>query len=424
VARSESRSNSQQDTRQKLVFGMTAGWFLGICLVLGVLATPAGFLVHNRWWSMRADAIIAQLQIDGDPVSIADLSGPIVANEENAAAYIESAAKDLMALLNREEIVKIMKGGNYISGDLTPAQIETIRVAFDAHPKIIPLLEQAAACQQYQPPVLASPTQEEFMQQAMYRVRTVKSPSRALALYVRLLLADGKRDEAMNASVLLLRLGRHFEREPCLVGNMVSVAVRRTGFKTADLVLRSGPISDLARDALEEELSRHDEMASLRWAFKSERVTSLEGDLMNSFFVGADRLRYDYLEAMQRELDLTQKTYLAAKAAPRPLPSGASGIIIGRILPTLSHMWDSTAKIQSRRHRLWIYSALQAHEQKTGETDITLAKLDVPADVMIDPFSDKPYIIKRVADDWVIYGPEDDLKDDDGLDDASGPAGQ
>ena len=88
-------------------------------------------------------------------------------------------------------------------------------------------------------------------------------------------LADGRRDDALARSIDILRLARHFDEEPTLVSHLVSLAVRGMGIRTADLVLRGGPVSTASHDALEAELARHDLPAAARHALVTERPFGL-----------------------------------------------------------------------------------------------------------------------------------------------------
>ena len=82
---------------------------------------------------------------------------------------------------------------------------------YAAHPKAIPLLQQAADCPDYDPQLDFSLSPEQFLAQLLPFVQGLRSDTRVLCYRSRLMATDGNSDEAARLALLTFRLARHFE---------------------------------------------------------------------------------------------------------------------------------------------------------------------------------------------------------------------
>ncbi|MEN6497848.1 MAG: hypothetical protein ABFD16_26415, partial [Thermoguttaceae bacterium] len=202
-------------------------------VVLGALV--AILLIVNAWYVASSDSQLekrwAQLRDEGRPSSLADLAPAPIPPEKNAATYLRRAQTDVKAI--DHEVCKLWDsmGTNTVP---TADEQKAIREALDAYPKVIPLLEQAAGAPDYDAGLDYSVSQDEFVARLLPVMQDQRSVARALYAKAALLAAEGKRDEAVQASILLLRLARHFDRCPVLVTYLVSIAIRRIALDGAN----------------------------------------------------------------------------------------------------------------------------------------------------------------------------------------------
>ena len=155
-----------------------------------------------------------------------------------------------------------------------PEGVKASRQLWTAHPDVIPLLEQAAACPDYDAQLDYALSPEQFIakmlpEHAGIRVLTCVCCNSGLGL----LVAEGNYDEAVRTALVIFRLAHHCERNPTIVGYLVAVTLQGIAVDSANAVLQAGPVSKEVRDALDAELARlTSRMDGLRTGTQSERV--------------------------------------------------------------------------------------------------------------------------------------------------------
>ncbi len=119
--------------------GIVAGAATAILLMLN------GYFVWST--GSRLERRLAALRQAGDPVQIADLAHEPIPPEKNADVFLSRAADDLDAI--EKELLVVYPKVGYPSGTVSPADQEGMEKMFAAYPKMMPLLEQAADCPEY-----------------------------------------------------------------------------------------------------------------------------------------------------------------------------------------------------------------------------------------------------------------------------------
>jgi hypothetical protein len=146
-----------------------------------------------------------------------------------------------------------------------------------------------------------------------------------------ILTAKGRREEALQSSILTMQLARQVDQESSLTGFLVATAVRSVGVESANLVLRSGPVDDAARAALDAEIARHDLAESYRAALITERAFGLSA--FNDMNLGRFWLARGfwnnaviyYLDVMDQQRSLASRpSHQILAAAPPPVPKSIS----------------------------------------------------------------------------------------------------
>jgi hypothetical protein len=218
----------------------------------------------------------------------------------------------------------------------------------------------------------------------------------------------------------MLRLSRHFDQNPTLVGFLVATAVRMVAVDTTNLVLQSGPLPASAYAALESELAKHDVARTFQRMLPSARATSIQelGE-MGSSIVGYFQMpagkvdQSSQLELFDILIENATQPYgitLEKMAAV----ADQAGTLTELLAPALSATVRAVAKSQAEVRCLRILNALRSREQ-TGQTDEPkLADLGLPAEAITDPFSEKPLLLKKADNGWLVYSVGPDQNDDGG----------
>jgi hypothetical protein len=223
----------------------------------------------------------------------------------------------------------------------------------------------------------------------------------------------------METCLTMFRLAESFE-SPFMVSQLVSLAMKETAAGTANLVLRSGPLSEAAYAGLARQLDADSPTAHFHQALRSERAFMLESwnsALAGSFAPLLERMPWrkhdlcDYLDLISVAID----TDPLPRQAWRDAVAAAS--VPGRVGPTtevmrgsLEPFHDAVLRTVARLRALQVLNALISREHG-GPSGGTLDDLDLSADAKTDPFTDQPLVVKRLPEGWLIYSVGDDLKD-------------
>ncbi len=243
---------------------------------IGIGSLIAVLLIVNAIFVSRSSAALQRrlqaVRDSGQPLCLADLAHPDIPGDQNAAVYYRRAQQDLQAI--DHELREMYQSSNWSSRALSKDELQAIRQTVDSYPNVLTLLEQAAAC-----PVLADmPTSTsvmEFQTGGLEQVQAKRLVARYLTSRCLVLIAEGKQDEAISVCTLSLRLARHLDTEPTLLSLLVAIAARESSIEMANRVLRAGPVSAAARNALNAELAQHDLTQAYRHALATERALGL-----------------------------------------------------------------------------------------------------------------------------------------------------
>ena len=236
--------------RLKKFFKWT-GIVLGGLVAIGLVANAVFVWTTDA----RLERQLAAIRAAGDPVTLADLARSPIPPEKNAATYLRRAKAGI------DEIEKEMATVPYFWTKLITAEIrKALKAAFSAHPEVIPLLQQAAACPDYDEQLDYTLPPEQFLDKLIAVVQSSRAAANVLNYRAQLLIAEGKYDEATRTSLLIFRLARHSERNPLLVSYLVTLTLKGLAVQSANLVLQTGPVSNEMRGVLESELARQERM--------------------------------------------------------------------------------------------------------------------------------------------------------------------
>ncbi len=396
--------------------------FLKIFKWTGIVLTGliAALLISNAIFVWRSGSRLAArfqaIRASGEPLLIADLGGDPIPSEENAATYLRRVQNDLAAI--EAELHSIL-GNAWTKTSMDRQQLIKVEETLAAYPNVLDLLERAANCPSYRSDVDFGLPHLHFLQQSLDQMQRVRSASRFLHARAMLLTARGRREEALRMSILKMQLARHVDQESSLSSFLVAIAVRSNGVDSANLVLRSGPIDESARAALDAEIVGHDLKESFRRALVAERALGLSA--FNDLDLGRfwptrgfwnNALIY-YLDMMDQQRSLAAKPfYEILAAAPSAVPKSVSpwNVLVEMVVPAIDAARQATDRCRANMRCLRVLNAVTRLEHQ-GAAVSGLADLPLSEEETTDPFTGQPLLMKKLPEGWVIYSVGKDLKD-------------
>lgn len=420
-------------------------------VILGALVAFA--LIANAYlvWTTgsRLEQQLSALRAAGEPLTLADLKPKPVPPDNNAATYLRQAEAQVEAIENTTqtaEIALLRTGNNRSYLYPMPPRIQKIfRTVFDANPKAVPLIEQAAACSDHNPQLNYSASDPGLLiADLLPTMQQLRADSRVLQAWVFLLVAEGKHDEAMQAALANFRLSTHFERCPGIASYIGAFYVRGIAIHSANLVLQVGSVSKRVRDALDDELAAQERMEGYVHALKSDRALTVDyfaqpsfreycsgSPFGNCWLIGRwvwNERESKYLDKMQSLLDLASKP-IPCDEIKRMINEVDSKPITADSLDNwdFSHAIPITslqiASCRAAIRCLRVLNALQTHMSPGSDTIPKLTELGLPPETTTDPFNGEPLHVKKTPQGWLVYSVGWNFKDDGGKLDAPNNTG-
>lgn len=360
----------------------------------------------------------------GEPLSIADLTPASASPERNATTYLRRALKSVEAL-NKELSPLGQRYDDYYDSDdrhrvrLNQRGIDLIKSALAAYPDAVPLTEQAANAPDYIPDHDYTLPPQPFLEPYLQRVQQNRAFARVLQYRADLLLARHERENSLQTGLTLLRLDRHFQREPMLIGYLVSVAVQSMAIDEIARALDDGPIPSELHEQIDAELAGFWQSQAFVATLKSERAygidsfRSFRGLGLPGYF---KRDECDYLKRMAAEIEIgAAPRYKSAAAVTRMnADTEGAGPLTRNMLPALEAAREAHLRSLARMQCLSVLNALTRQDGNEGTTQPSIDNLELPDHVKIDPYNGQPLKIKRIETGWVVYSVGPNLTDDGG----------
>lgn len=388
----------------------------GLVAILLIINAVAVWITDSQ-----VERRLAAIRAAGDPISILEYRPDEIPPEENAATYLRRAKSDAEALT--KELEPISGDIHERGGGLTDAEVKAMESAFAAYPKVMPLIEQAAECSSCSGDIPQDATSSEEITNALIEgVQEKRLFARLLYTYrFNLLLAKEEYDAAVRDCTTLLKLCRHLESDPTLVSFLVSNACRGAAIQAANDAIQSGDVSKDVLADLDEELAKIDIRCLFTNALKSERAFSIDRcqefrDQMwpSRAFFNRQTLGvldvYDWILA--RAATLGQTGVTASGPADEEPPSVG---VLGRLLiPALESAEDAALRVETMKRALRILAALKSRDEPEKPPKPDFSDLGLPKSETTDPFSGKPFIVKKADNGWLIYSVGSNGKDEGG----------
>jgi hypothetical protein len=318
-----------------------------------------------------------------------------------------------------KELRPITDNDDYQAGKLSEGDQAKLKALFEANADVFDLLEKAADCATYQPPIDYSVAPSTVTMAALGDGSDFREVIHLLQARSRLQLAQGQRRDALQTCLVLFRLARVYDGSLFFVNGLVACAGRTAAVDSANRVLRSGPVADEDRNALEAELARHDNHDAFIKALKNERalgVSSFDSlkTWLNRALMDNDECRY--LDLVQEQIDLAPKPYdeFVKAVANEIATRSAFTRLADQWIPAGQKYRAADERVRGLVRCLRVLNALQRAGFKPNEGAPKLDALKLPAGATTDPFTGEALHVKVVDGDWLIYTVGPDLRDDGG----------
>jgi hypothetical protein len=391
---------------------------IGFGIALGLLLIVNGVLA---WMAQhRLDQKIAELRAAGEPVALADLAQSPISDEKNAAVYIQIALEQTEKWQQDYYKFEDSPRGKLFDdkedrGELPNAdEISAIRATVDAYPTVLAAIEKAAACEDYVSLLDFKLNENQFLDRAITRARTVRSLFNFAHAEMIVLTAQGKADDAVRLGAQMLRLARLIDREPLLMNHLVALGMRGIMFDAINLALRHNSISPAVRVELDAALASLDTLEPLKAAIRSEPayliplITEQTGG-------GFAFIRWTLLNRMLGELDVEYQAYQVAQlpldqirpqwnpVTKQASPPQFAGIKSGSMATPFAAVFVGEFRHLALSRCLRVLNELGNYRAKAGKDAESIEQLALPRGATIDPWSGQPLHIKMTTAGFVVY---------------------
>ena len=374
-------SNKKKRIGVQLVWGSIIG-VGGLVFVIALMMAVGGGTAGK----------IRALKSEGQPTSLGDIKiqSDLVAASDNAAiaiAELKSDAENLV--LAMEPIINSQTYGEPLSDSDAVLAAKLLEENAEA----IKSIRAAIALPDYGSQIDFD--RDQTIQVLQDRSGIIRPIARVLCLKSEVLAREGNHDEAARVGIDVIRLGRHYGNEPSLVSLLVSVALRSMGANSVNDALQAGEVSSDTRESLRAELVEDEFVNAFLDAIRTERVVAIENVKSQGSFIMSSMLG-QLLDAAQQQIDEIERDGLTSTPAAVPTPNSPVNpvFVVSR---TAAVRWLALSR------------CLKAVDRLTKTPNSTLADIDLPAEVKIDPFSPAEKLATEKEDGgWSVFsaGPD------------------
>lgn len=417
---------------------------LVVLLLLAVVHGVATFI-----YGRQVDAEIARIRASGGPVSVAELAGPSIPDDQNAAVICEKAfillgSGKQPSEAERDAMSAILKPDERRKH---PEAWDRARSAVKQFDGVLPLIEQAMSRPKCRFPVR---WQDGWFANfnhlgGLWRLQ------RYLAAKAVITAHDGDMAGAIHLIGLQIRLSETACNEPAPISQLVRYTMIRSAVNSLQYVLGSGAVSPGQARQLSRSLSEIDLMPGLMAALKGDRALGgligfqsgraslaelrnigftcrvryapyllmCEASAVGKPFRNADQAAY--LRAMNEVIRICELPYQEFESKwesmvyVRGFPWYAS--VTNMIIPMLEDCLRSRYQAQARVALAQAGLDLLDYHARSGSYPASLSDLATGLGRRVnvrDPFSGSDFIYKPQANGYVLYSVGQNVKDDGG----------
>ncbi len=387
-------------------------------LVSGLAALAAG-LGWLSWLNYTAGLRVTDMRDEivkaGHPIHIKDLYETEVSDKDNAYVEFEKCKEEIKA-------ADIAVSGDaktqppYLSErKLTAEEINDLAAIMAAHQVMIDDVIQGSNKQHLRIP-LDTDHMETVLEELLDRSQEFRSIARVLSANVRLKIAQGKNDEAMESAVAILEWSQLIAQQPTLVSYLVATAVRGIGIHYAAEVLYAGPLEEESLKQLENVLVSFDTNAMWKKVVYSEIPFFV--DVFHPTLPTATRHLWfslaaeaDYLYTMK---SIAEKQMVQDGLYVNVMPDENSGYgkswLFASVTPAINATQEATKRVDTQNRCL--LALLQWRRQ--GATAVDIKELQLTGLAAKDPYDGGALKFRVSEFGPVIYSVGNNRVDDGG----------
>jgi hypothetical protein len=388
-------------------------------------------LIINWIWIARTDYLLEQKLTEirelGQPVTLEELIGPPVPDDQNATTYLLQAEAPLDAISKIVDPISINPLNQHLR--FLPDKLAEVKNAFTQNPDAIDLIEKAADCEFFQIDYLSDrhdtrsykrkqkrPIENKIyvvMEKNISWVGVKKKVARFLTCRAELFLEEGKPDEAVKTCMIGLRLFDYRSKPSWIMSSFVDMGSRGRMLGEINKIIQKSKVSPDILLQLDEQLARIDYPSIVEQTLQGERVFGLEN--VNEFKPPRLWPIWGYWNQTKiYYLDLMKK---------RPVPVDRTPslyTVVDQIIPAIKGFYYAVhrRKAFDRAYRILIaIKRLPPDKLKLFENDPTKTELlGLPKELSVDPYSKPPAAMKivRTDDGWKVYSVGKNGKDNGG----------
>jgi|GEM_PF-3373143 hypothetical protein len=389
----------------------------GLIGVITVLAIGLGWL---SWLNYAAGERVAAAREAivkaGRPIHIKDLYSTNVPDADNA--FVEFAKwKEEIKVADAAVSGTREKQTPYLEDrKLTPEEIDELAAILAAHQVMIDDLVVGSKKKQLRIPIDVDKP-ETVVEELLNRSQEFRSIARVLSANVRLKIAQGKNDEALENAVAILRWSQLTTQQPTLVSYLVALAVRGIGISYAAEVLYAGPVQEESLKELEAVLLSFETNDVWKNTVYSEIPFFV--DVFHPQMPVATRHLWfslnaeaDYLETMRMsaERPVVKDGVFAKETAEKGSVLPTSWIVVS-VLPALNAAEEATKRVEAQTRCVLALSQWR----RQGATAIDIKDLQLRGNIAIDPY-DGGALKARVSEVGLVFYTVGNNRVDDGGD--------
>ncbi|MEN6356911.1 MAG: hypothetical protein ABFD83_07495 [Armatimonadota bacterium] len=391
---------------------------LAVILVMFVVSIALGL-----YWGKKVESQMAAIKAAGAPITLADLAGPAIPDDKNAAVIYDKLFKlmsDPSVIRDRDVMFKVLSK----SGEVDQKTWEEARVALSHNGKVFSLLDEALMRPECR--FSSSIASLEVLQEQCERFAGLRDATRMLCAKALINAHYGQTDGVASSleDAMAVRNAASGENT-MLIGFLVKTAIVDITLANMRQALCYGGFSEAQLRHMSDALARIDINKDYRYALEGERVCFLQQtSKLHRFNAIVPFGYYDtsaYLDFAARQLSDIDISYSAARSrgtlkpgTERDLPLCAT--LTRQVAPVFQNSniirYKTQAEINLGRTAL----ALESYKIKFGSYPKSLDDVESSMDerLPVDPFSGKSLIYKLESRGFVLYSLGPDQKDNNG----------
>jgi hypothetical protein len=375
-----------------------------LALVLALLiGAPLGMYCINR---ARLNHRLDTIRAAGDPLTLADLK-PSAGAEKDARVLFAGAEKEIMTAA--AQMRPIVDTEHFHELQTANIDVNGIDRIWHQYPTLLPALDRIAECTRWTKAVDYDHGIQRYVASYFPDTRAYD----ACTLMVARALEDaaqGDPDQALNHLLKVFSVAAALDQEPTLMTFFVSSRIRDQGVRCMAAILSWRTVRRATHAQIENALAHIDLNQALERVLKSERVVNLQMSMSNFALARETEAILDF-DAEQ--IAIAERPWSEVKARLDAVPN-RTGFWSGT--PALNLLKPAIRKVHIVKDReLALIRSLRVLNALAMQPDtVDLARLDLPADALVDPFDGRMLRVKFDAAGWRVYSVAENLVDDGG----------